>query len=250
MSQEQAKTDLVNALIAFKKDFPKSLSKNKEAGQGQFSYSYLDYAAIRDAVDGLLAKHGLVVTHHVKHGIDGAPALLETTLKHKSGEEVSDGGIPLLMNKHSNPMQALGSAITYSKRYGIMMILGLSAQDEDDDAQSLNHEDGSCISSHGPSMAGGSKAERPFKNQPGTFTQSNPVSPGVARYGLIKGKPFKDIETKKLKEQMDFWLAKGKLSAPLQEEVQNIQDELDLRSVNATPNLDSPPDLSDADIPF
>ena len=60
--------------------------------------------------------------------------ILVTTLKHVSGEElVSKLPFPELQNR-GNIMQALGSATTYARRYGLLAIYGLAG--DDDDAES------------------------------------------------------------------------------------------------------------------
>ena len=60
--------------------------------------------------------------------------ILVTTLKHVSGEElVSKLPFPDLVSK-PNIMQALGSAITYARRYALLAIYGLAG--DDDDAES------------------------------------------------------------------------------------------------------------------
>ena len=57
--------------------------------------------------------------------------ILVTTLKHVSGEElVSKLPFPDLQNK-GNIMQALGSATTYARRYGLLAIYGLAGDDDD-----------------------------------------------------------------------------------------------------------------------
>jgi hypothetical protein len=61
--------------------------------------------------------------------------ILVTTLRHESGEQItSELPFPPLQNR-GNIMQALGSAITYARRYALLAIYGLAG--EDDDADSL-----------------------------------------------------------------------------------------------------------------
>ena len=58
--------------------------------------------------------------------------VLVTTLKHVSGEEiVSRLPIPHLVPNRGNIMQALGSAVTYARRYGLLAIYGLAGDDDD-----------------------------------------------------------------------------------------------------------------------
>jgi len=62
---------------------------------------------------------------------------LETVLMHASGEWVSS---ELAINPIKNEPQAIGSALTYARRYALSAILGI-ATDEDDDAESAMGRD-------------------------------------------------------------------------------------------------------------
>jgi len=81
---------------------------------------------------GLEDTHPLVLKTKdlmAKAGPVSGPRLL-TTLVHKSGEFISSA-IPLHPKKPNDP-QALGSALTYARRYGLCGIVGIVAGDDDD----------------------------------------------------------------------------------------------------------------------
>lgn len=78
----------------------------------------------------VLNKHGLAITQAPTH-LEGQPAL-QTMILHESGESLVSV-MPLLVAK--SDMQALGSAVTYAKRYAWSAACGISA-DEDDDGES------------------------------------------------------------------------------------------------------------------
>lgn len=64
---------------------------------------------------------------------------LRTTLIHKSGQWMSDEGVPLDgIENAKNKMQAAGSAITYARRYGVCAMVGLAQTD--DDGNALNQD--------------------------------------------------------------------------------------------------------------
>lgn len=109
---------------------------SKDARNSHLGNRYADLAACWDALKVVLPKHGLSVSQVGRAGLDSEPATLETILIHKSGQWV-EGEIPLLIgeSKGLNAMQALGSAWTYARRYGLAAICGLTA--EDDDAASI-----------------------------------------------------------------------------------------------------------------
>jgi hypothetical protein len=55
-----------------------------------------------------------------------------TRLLHGSGQWIQDGGVPLIPSKQD--MQGLGSALTYSRRYGLMAMVGIAPEDDDGNA--------------------------------------------------------------------------------------------------------------------
>lgn len=59
--------------------------------------------------------------------------VLRTTLMHESGEAVvSDLPLPIRQEGgRGNPMQSLGSALTYARRYGLLAIYGIAGDDDD-----------------------------------------------------------------------------------------------------------------------
>jgi len=90
-----------------------------------------DYALLEDACDYLLpilSSKGLSVSQVTQ--ILGDLLVLVTTLRHESGEFL-ESRWPI--GKVGLRQQELGSGMTYARRYTLMAIVGLSAQDEDDD---------------------------------------------------------------------------------------------------------------------
>ena len=75
-----------------------------------------------------LSKHGLV--HIQTNDYENNQVRVITTLYHSSGEWVR-GVLPVLARNLSDP-KALGSAITYARRYALCGILGISADADDD----------------------------------------------------------------------------------------------------------------------
>lgn len=100
-----------------------------------FKNQYADLSAIRDATIPALSKHGLAVVQFTSFS-DGQ-LLLHTRIAHKSGEYIE--GVYPLPTDLSKP-QAMGSAMTYAKRYCWSSMCGIAADDDDDaeTAQSAN----------------------------------------------------------------------------------------------------------------
>lgn len=106
----------------------------KSAANPFFKSKYAPLPAVMEAVQPLLAKHKLAVSQFVTH-LDGQSAL-RTLLIHESGQLLEDVQ-PLLLAKQDP--QGQGSAITYARRYGVMAVLGLVA-DEDDDGNAASQQ--------------------------------------------------------------------------------------------------------------
>lgn len=123
---------LAAALVAFQGDLPHIGKDNtakvpgRDGGRG-YEYSYADLATINQTVLPLLAKHGLSWATRPTLDEQGR-FVLAYTLAHVGGDELT-GAYPL--GNPGNP-QAVGSAITYARRYCICAVTGV-APDEDDD---------------------------------------------------------------------------------------------------------------------
>lgn len=92
-----------------------------------FRSKYADLAEIRDATTPHLAKHGLAIVQHtdIREGAFG----LVTCLMHGSGQWIA--GFYPLPDDMAKP-QALGSAITYARRYCLSAMCGIAAEEDDD----------------------------------------------------------------------------------------------------------------------
>jgi len=120
----KALTSFQGQMTAVKKDAVNPFYKSK--------YATLD--TIWETVRKPLSENGLSVAQTMNLIED--KSVLETTLYHTSGEWIS--GIQLVNPTKSDP-QALGSAISYARRYSLSAMLGIVA-DEDDDANSTKEK--------------------------------------------------------------------------------------------------------------
>jgi hypothetical protein len=121
---------LADALAAVQSDLPR-IKKDQTANAGQYSYSYADLTDVSAAVLPLLGKHGLSFTAFPTLNAAGA-FVLRYHLLHVSGERET-GEYPL---PTGNP-QAIGSAITYARRYCLCAVTGVSPDDDDDAAAAV-----------------------------------------------------------------------------------------------------------------
>lgn len=92
-----------------------------------YGYKYADLADTLSMVRPILARHGLAVTQTASNP-DSDTVAITTTLIHTSGEWMSFH--PLLL-PNGRTAQETGSAITYGRRYSLLAVLGLAAEDDD-----------------------------------------------------------------------------------------------------------------------
>lgn len=98
-------------------------SAKKDSANPFFKSKYADLAEVVSVVKEPLLKNGISFLQVVT--AEG----VETVLIHESGEFIS-GTTPVVVAKVNDP-QALGSAITYARRYGLQAMLGIPAEDDD-----------------------------------------------------------------------------------------------------------------------
>ena len=150
-------TALTEALVAAQAEMP-HLTRDATAEGGQFSYKYLTLEKLLAETVPVLNRHGLALIQYPtmigEAGLLGYA--LKTELRHVSGDGV-DTTFPLACGI-GDSAQKVGSALTYARRYSLLSMLGLSA-DEDDDG----------------------KAAQPAKAEPKPPATERPVSSGTAK---------------------------------------------------------------------
>lgn len=100
----------------------------KDAKNPHFGNKYADLASVVDACRPL-SKHGIAILQPTS--ADGNKVTVRTLLIHSSGEWVSSD---LTMTAKDASPQAIGSAITYGRRYGLMAMVGIAPEDDDGEA--------------------------------------------------------------------------------------------------------------------
>lgn len=104
----------------------------KDSKNPHFRSSYASLTAVIHAVVPALNAQGIAVLQ-MPH-IDEEVVQLTTTLLHTSGQMISSTvGTPMGKKKDA---QAVGSAITYLRRYSLQSIMGLPVEDDDGNAAS------------------------------------------------------------------------------------------------------------------
>lgn len=138
--------NLAKALVAVQGDI-KGITKNAQ-GHG---YKYITFDAILTLVKPVLSKHGVFLIQNVKGDmVDGQNvAYCETRLLHESGEWIESDTLLIkpmgkaLKGGAQAPVdpQAMGSALTYAKRYQLCGMLGINADVDDDASVASNLKD-------------------------------------------------------------------------------------------------------------
>ena len=98
----------------------------KDSANPFFKSKYADLASCWDACRGPLSKHGLAIIQAPEHTETGL--ILTTTLAHNSGQWIS-ASLPI--HPKDDTPQAMGSALTYARRYALTAFVGVAQIDDD-----------------------------------------------------------------------------------------------------------------------
>src|SRR6516165_7664630 len=126
---------LNEAILALQAQLPR-IGKGSTGQVGTRVYKYADLPAIMDAIRDLMIKFSLIWV--CKPAVlDGGLFVLATSLRHVPSGESEDGAVPLPLTQGP---QAVGSAITYFRRYGLLAVLNIVVDDDDGRAAQDDHE--------------------------------------------------------------------------------------------------------------
>lgn len=92
------------------------------------------YATLDDVIGAIrepMSKHGLSFVQPIKNTEDGL--VMETILLHESGQWLGcEAVVPDNPGKGISSIQALGSSLTYMRRYMLTALLGINAEEDND----------------------------------------------------------------------------------------------------------------------
>ncbi len=120
MKTSETITKITPAFLAAQKKIDAAVKDEKNP---HFGNTFASHKSVIEACKDKLNDEGIAVLQP----IDGMT--VETVLVHVSGEWFSSS-TPIVSKDEHNP-QALGSAITYAKRYGLQSMVLLPAEDDD-----------------------------------------------------------------------------------------------------------------------
>lgn len=155
---------LIEALVEFHKTVP-PINKTASAQYGKFA----DLETVLSTVTPHLLKNGLVISQGFEPSSHDNNPVLVTQLLHVSGAQLVSRLPMVVAGRGKNPLHDWGGSCTYSRRYSLLSILGLTA-DMDVDGDFADEKPATKAKpSAGPSVAGVSKDEQPLSDSERSF---------------------------------------------------------------------------------
>lgn len=172
-TQSQEIKDLFAALVKVQAEMR---GAKKDSENPFFNASYADLESCWDACRIPLTKNGFSVIQTTDS--EGDSDFLVTTLAHTSGQWIR-GKLRLFVSGKKDA-QALGSAITYARRYGLASIVGLIQTDDDGElAMGRANTGGSRIVPGNPGIGNGNTEPTTYRIRFGKFAQRSLEEVGV-----------------------------------------------------------------------
>lgn len=121
--------ELLQAFVAAQAEF-KPVRTTETVNTAKYSYKYADLAGVLEATLPALNKHGICL--HYTYRLDGEWLIATCHAVHVLGEEISaDAMVPAKGDGRLMGAQAMGSAMTFARRYATLAALGLASEDDD-----------------------------------------------------------------------------------------------------------------------
>ncbi|CDO48082.1 ERF family protein [Bartonella tribocorum] len=132
--ERQERQNFVRDLSAMQTEY-KNIEQNALNTHTKSTYTTLDKYI--DAIKEPLAKHHFALFSRIKEQSSN-DITVEMTLKHISGNEIStQGKFPVDATGSKNNVQAVGSTISYARRYLLGMLLNVARKEDDTDGITL-----------------------------------------------------------------------------------------------------------------
>ena len=125
---------IAKAMVAFQKEM-KDPTRNKTVkiptkSGGEFSYQYADLDQILDIARPILNKHGVAIFQNPRDA--EGDVCIDTVLLHEGGDRETS---TIRLKVADNDPKTYGATFTYARRYAIMAMLGMVAEDDTDASQ-------------------------------------------------------------------------------------------------------------------
>ncbi|MET9303218.1 ERF family protein [Micromonospora aurantiaca] len=183
---------LDEALAIFQAN-PPTLVKDKRGQVGNQKTKYADLVQVNAVVLSELNKLGVVYKTKPTLRAEDPKFVLAYQLTHVASGTSEAGEYPLKLAE--NPM-AMGSAITYARRYVLLALTGVAAEDEDDDGQSASGRYAQRAEQRQRAAApteGGQTAQRAARPAAASraaqppLPGEQPAGPSVSQMGMLMG---------------------------------------------------------------
>lgn len=134
-----AKKAFTEALHGFQSECPQIHRGGSIVVNGQMRSRYAPYEETMKVVQPFMQKWGFSATFDTQCDERGIISGVTCTLAHTEGHSVTSS-FPVMPDKSGakNDIQAIGSALSYGKRYSLGAVLGLVFTDEDDDGRATS----------------------------------------------------------------------------------------------------------------
>lgn len=135
--KHQAEKSYNRAIADFKANPPQILKESEvdfTGAKGRTNYKYASLANVIEKVTPELSKHGLTISWRTSQN---GKITVTCRISHELGHyEETSLSADADNTGNKNPIQAVGSTITYMQRYTALALLGLACADQDDDGRS------------------------------------------------------------------------------------------------------------------
>lgn len=126
MNRSESITEINKALNNFHKEVKQPF---KDKNNPFYKSKYVPLENVAEAIDKTSTKFGLTYTQYPVSNEKGEVGVA-TILHHESGEYMEYP--PLMVKPEKNTPQGVGSAITYSRRYSLSAVFGITSDQDDD----------------------------------------------------------------------------------------------------------------------
>lgn len=238
MKQSESIANLAKALATVQQHITPVV---KDRQNPHFKNNYATLDAIMESVRPLLAGHGLAIVQGGGSPVSNADgnivgAAVETMLVHASGEFITSA-IVLPIDKASP--QAVGSAITYGRRYGVAALLALSTEEDDDgNHATASHANAAVTRPRGAdtpvattrTQEALAAVPKPSGNLAGSAAKKMP-------FGKSKGTPLGELDTRDLASTITWCKSDGEKAEKFKDLIAACQDVLADRLAAEEPEL-------------
>jgi hypothetical protein len=128
----QAEVAYSEALAAMQGEMPAIKERGKAMVKGQVRFKYALWEDINEQIKPILHRHGFSIAF--KTEVQGDKMAVTGVLRHRGGHhEETSILVPADVSGSKNAVQAIGSGVSYGKRYCAGALLNLTSYGEDDD---------------------------------------------------------------------------------------------------------------------